>query len=208
MQLPSTNKKLSPNRFHGLILGTAFTVAAVIGTNAIVLKELRQDALEDVQGDLLRQSLTLSELAERTIQSVDLVLASVAEKIRADLPANGDLKKLADKPFHLFLNEKMSGLPQISTLGVLDAKGIRLNHTRDWPSDAIDLSRRQYFQAVRKNPKIASFVSEPVLGVGSGTWTMVLARPVVSPSGQFLGVVFGSDSLELFRRTFRENGAR
>jgi hypothetical protein len=68
MQLPSTNKKLSPNRFHGLILGTAFIVAAVIGTNAIVLKELRQDALEDVQGDLLRQSLTLSELAERTIR--------------------------------------------------------------------------------------------------------------------------------------------
>ena len=52
MQLPSAHKKLSPSRFRGLILGTAFTVAAIIGTNAIVLKELRQDALEDVQGDL------------------------------------------------------------------------------------------------------------------------------------------------------------
>ncbi len=100
------NKKLSPNRFHGLILGTAFTVAAIIGTNAIVLKELRRDALEDVQNDLLRQSLTLSELAERTIQSVDLVLESVADKIRVDASANADLKKLTDKPFYLFVERK------------------------------------------------------------------------------------------------------
>jgi len=90
MPLQSANKNFSPNRFHGLILGTAFTVAAIIGTNAIVLKELRRDALEDVQNDLLRQSLTLSELAERTIQSVDLVLESVADKIRIDADLVGD----------------------------------------------------------------------------------------------------------------------
>jgi len=204
MPLQSANKKLSPNRFHGLILGTAFTVAAIIGTNAIVLKELRRDALEDVQNDLLRQSLTLSELAERTIQSVDLVLASVADKIRIDAPANGDLKKLTDKSFYLLLNEKMSGLPQISTLGFVDAKGIRINHSRDWPSASVDLSKREYFQAIKKNPQIKSFVSEPLQGVGSGTWTMVLARPVVGPSGQFLGVIFGSTQLIYFEELFRK----
>ena len=210
MQLPSTNKKSSPNRFRGLILGTAFTVAAVIGANAIVLKELRRDALEDVQNDLLRQSLTLSELAERTIQSIDLVLASVADKIRVDASANNDLKKLTDKPFHLFLNEKITGLPQIDTLGVLDARGIRINHSRDWPSSAIDLSRREYFQAIKNNPQAKSFVSEPVQGIASGSWTVVLARPIVAPSGQFLGVVFGSTRLsyfeELFAKTALGNG--
>ena len=204
MQLPSTNKKSSPNRFRGLILGTAFTVAAVIGTNAIVLKELRRDALEDVQNDLLRQSLTLSELVERTIQSIDLVLASVADKIRVDASANNDLKKLTDKPFHLFLNEKITGLPQIDTLGVLDARGIRINHSRDWPSSAIDLSRREYFQAIKNNPQAKSFVSEPVQGIASGYWTVVLARPIVAPSGQFLGVVFGSTRLSYFEELFRK----
>ena len=204
MQPQSANKKLSPSRFRELILGTALTVAAIVAANTIVLTELRRDTLEDVQSDLLRQSLTLSELAERTIQSVDLVLTSVADTIRADVPANGDLKKLTDKPFHLFLNEKMTGLPQIDTLGVLDTRGMRINHSRDWPNDAIDLSRREYFQAVKKNPQAKSFVSEPVQGAASRSWNIILARPVVAPSGQFLGVVFGSTRLSYFEELFRK----
>ena len=204
MQPQSANKKLSPSRFRGLVLGTALTVAAIVGANAIILSELYRDTLDDAQDDVLRQSLTLSELAERTIQSVDLVLVSVAEKLHAEAPANGDLKKLAGQSLYLFLNEKMSGLPQISTLGVLDAKGIRISHSRDWPSANIDLSHREYFQTIKKNPKITSVVSEPVLGAGSGTWTMVLARPLLSASGEFLGVVFGSARLNYFDELFEK----
>jgi diguanylate cyclase (GGDEF)-like protein/PAS domain S-box-containing protein len=204
MQLPSANKKLSPSRFRGLILGTALTVAAIAGANAIILTELYRDTLEDAQGDVLRQSLTLSELAERTIQSIDLVLASVADKVRADVPADHDLKKLAGQSLYLFLNEKMSGLPQIATLGVLDARGIRISHSRGWPSDAIDLSQREYFQAIKKNPQTKSFVSEPLQGVSSGTLTMVLARPVLTPSGDFLGAVFGSIRLNYFEDLFEK----
>jgi diguanylate cyclase (GGDEF)-like protein/PAS domain S-box-containing protein len=204
MQFQSTNKKLSPSRFHGLILGTALTVAAIVGANAIILSELHRDTLEDAQGDVLRQSLTLSELAERTIQSIDLVLASVAEKIRADVPADGDLKKLGGQSLYLFLNEKMSGLPQIATLGLLDAQGVRISHSRDWPSANVDLSRREYFQTIKRNPQSKSVVSEPVQGVGSGTWTMILARPLLTASGDFLGVVFGSTRLNYFDELFEK----
>ncbi len=204
MQLQSATKKLSPGRFRGLVVGTALTVAAIVGVNAVLLTQLHQDVLEDVQGDVLRQSLTLSELAERTIQSVDLVLASVADKIRSEASTDRDLKKLTDKAFYLFLNEKMSGLPQIDTLGVLDANGIRLNHSRGWPSENLDLSYREYFKAVKDNPRVTSFVSEPVKGTSSGTWTIVLARPVLTPAGKFLGVVFGSTRLNYFAELFHK----
>ncbi len=81
---------------------------------------------------------------------------------------------------------------------------MRINHSRDWPNDAIDLSRREYFQAIKNNPQGKSFVSEPVQGAGSGSWTVILARPVVAPSGQFLGVVFGSTRLSYFEELFRK----
>jgi hypothetical protein len=75
--------------------------------------------------------------------------------------------------YYLFLNEKLWGLPQIDTLGILDAKGIRLNHSRDWPNPNIDLSYREFFQALKENPKLASFVGQPVQGVSSDAWIFI-----------------------------------
>ncbi len=203
MQPQSANKKLSPSRFRNLILGTALTVAAIVAANTIVLTELRRDTLEDVQSDLLRQSLTLSELVERTIQSVDLVLASVVDKIRVEVSADDDVERLSDKRFQLFLSEKISGLPQIDRLGVLDARGIRINHSRDWPSDHADLSQREYFKAIKNDPGATSFVSEPMQGAGGDTWTFVLARPVFTSNGKFLGAVTSSARLNYFEDLFR-----
>ncbi len=203
MQTQQANDKLSPSRFRKLILGTTLTVAAIVAANTIVLTELRRDTLEDVQGDLLRQSLTLSELVERTIQSVDLVLASVVDKIRIEVSADGDVERLSDKRFQLFLGEKISGLPQIDALGVLDARGIRINHSRDWPSDHADLSQREYFRAIKGDPGATSFVSEPMQGAGTDAWTFVLARPVFTTNGKFLGAVTSSASLNYFEDLFR-----
>src|SRR6185295_7744235 len=67
-------------RLAGLIVGTAFVVAVIIGANATLLSHLHQSTLRETQTNLLRQSLTLSELVERTLQSVDLVLTSAADK--------------------------------------------------------------------------------------------------------------------------------
>jgi hypothetical protein len=50
----------------------------------------------------------------------------------------------------------MSGLPQINTLGILDAEGKRLNNSREWPSPNTDLSYREYFQTLKDDPKITS----------------------------------------------------
>ena len=52
MQPQSAHKKLSPSRFRGLVLGTALTVAAIVGANAIILSELYRDTLDDAQGDV------------------------------------------------------------------------------------------------------------------------------------------------------------
>ena len=53
---------------------------SILGVYALVLTLLHQNALRDTQADLHRQSLALSELAERTLQSVDLVLESVVNE--------------------------------------------------------------------------------------------------------------------------------
>ena len=119
------------------------------------------------------------------------------------MSADGDVERLSDKRFQLFLSEKIPGLPQIDALGVLDAREIRINHSRDWPSDHADLSQREYFKAVKSNPQATSFVGEPVQGAGGDAWTFVLARPIVTTNGKFIGVVTSSARLNYFDDLFR-----
>ena len=202
MPLRSVNNKWSLDRFRGLIIGTAITIGTIVVANVIVLAQLHQSALREVQSNLLRQSLALSTVVERTFQSTDLVLASVAEKVRLAAAADGDLHQLTNVDYYVFLKEKMSGLPQIDALGILDAEGKRLNLSREWPSPNTDLSYREYFRAIKENPKITSFVSQPVQASANGTWVVILARPVLAADGKLLGLVFASAPMKYFEELF------
>jgi diguanylate cyclase (GGDEF)-like protein/PAS domain S-box-containing protein len=203
MQFPITKKRLSPYRIRTLIIGAALTIAAIIGTNTIVLMQLYENTLRDSQTGLLRQSLTLSELAERTFQSVDLVLTSVAEKIRLSASANQLPPEVSFQDFHIFLKDKMLGLKQIDALGLIDANGRVLNNTRDWPTPNYDLSEREYFRTLKANPKIATYIGEPIKNKATGTWVINLTRPILTTEGKFLGVAFASTTLAYFEDIFR-----
>jgi diguanylate cyclase (GGDEF)-like protein/PAS domain S-box-containing protein len=96
----------------------------------------------------------------------------------------------------------MSGLPQIETLEIIDAEGKRINHSREWPNQSIDLAYRDYFQALKRNPKITSFVSDPMRGTASGVWAIAIVRPVLTADDRLLGVVFGSMTLKYYETIF------
>ena len=202
MALRLADNKLSPRRLRKLIVCAALVVAAIIAANAIVIAQLHVSTLREVQDNLLRQSLTLSEITERTFKTVDLVLASVAERARTDALTENGSQRLAAEEYHSFLAEKKSELPQILSMGILDASGNKLNHSHDWPVAPADLSSRSYFQALKANPKITSFLSEPLQGMMTGAWVVVISRPTCRMTGGFLGV-FASIDLGYFDDFFR-----
>ena len=202
MQLRVRNKRLSPYRLYSLIFATILAVGIIVGGNVALLFHLHQTNLRDVQTALQRQSLTLSELIERTFQSADVVVGTIAEKIRVDA-SDPDFKKFSDRQFYQDLKEEMDGLPQIDTLGVVNASGHRIAHSRGWPSEPVDLSGRQYFQALKQNPQRGAYISDPIQGVASEHWTIILAHAVRAPSGEFYGVVFSSTALKYFEDLFR-----
>jgi diguanylate cyclase (GGDEF)-like protein/PAS domain S-box-containing protein len=199
----SPDRKFSPPRLRWLVAGTAAVIATIVAANALVLAQMHASTLRDAQEDLLRQSLTLSELVEHTFQSADLVLANVVERVRNEAAADGDLSKIATQEFYGFLAEKKSELPQIDTLAVLDRKGMRPVASRGWPLKAADLSSREYFQALSANPSLKLYVSRPLAGFSTGTPVSILARPVLAKDSRFLGVALASTDLAYFEELFR-----
>ncbi len=189
--------KLSSQQLRTLVTCTALVIAAIVGANAFVLALLHQSTLRDVQNDLLRQSVDLSELVERTLQSVDLVLGSVAEKASALAPTEDDKLALTGEDFHIFLKEKLSGLPQIHALGISDADGQRLNFSQYWPVPGHDLSFRTYFKALKADRRLTSYLEAPVKGSVTDRWTIINARPIFASNGMF--AVFASTETKYFR---------
>ena len=202
METAPTGPDLPWRRRRSLAIAVSATIGVILGVYALVLTLLHQNALRDTQADLHRQSLALSELAERTLQSVDLVLESVVERIQPEA-SGGDLSELSDREHYVFLKEKVSGLPQIDALGFLDGRGNRLNLSLSWPSLKADLSQREYFKALSANPKIKSFISSPVQANASGIWVIIIARPILGNDGTFLGVAFASIRLKYVEDLFR-----
>ena len=94
MPVPSADKKTLSHRLRWLAVGTALAIAAIVGANALILVQLHHSTLRQVQSDLLRQSLDLSELVERTLQATDLMLISVAERASA-LKSSNDRVRVA-----------------------------------------------------------------------------------------------------------------
>jgi diguanylate cyclase (GGDEF)-like protein/PAS domain S-box-containing protein len=199
----SPDRKFSSHRLRWLSVGTAAIVATIIAANALVLVQMRASTLREVQDDLLRQSLTLSQLVEHTFQSADLVLTNVIERARNEASAEGDLSRIATEEFYLFLAEKKYELPQIDTLAVLDQTGMRHAASRGWPLEAADLSSREYFQAIRNDPELKLYVSQPLKGYSTGTPVSILARPILTKDGGFLGVALASTDMAYFEELFR-----
>src|SRR5579862_5557145 len=180
MPVPSAEKLSLSHRLRWLAFGTALAIAAIIGANALILTQLHHSTLREVQKNLLRQSLDLSELVERTLQATDLMLISLAERASALASAEDGAQQLEGEDFHVLLREKMSGLPQIHALGFLDANGIRSNHWQSWPAPRMDASFLDYFRVLKANPKLASYLDAPVRGPVTGAWVAIEARPVLA----------------------------
>jgi diguanylate cyclase (GGDEF)-like protein/PAS domain S-box-containing protein len=203
MPVPSADKLSLSHRLRWLALGTALAIAAIVGANALILVQLHHSTLRQVQSNLLRQSLDLSELVERTLQATDLMLISLAERASAFASAEDGTQQLESEDFHILLKEKMSGLPQIHALGFLDANGIRSNHWQSWPAPKMDASSLEYFRVLKANPKLVSYLDAPARGPVTGAWVAIEARPVLAKDGRFFGAVYASTGMKYFQELFR-----
>ena len=103
----------APRPLLRLYACTAFLIVLLLATNAAIILHLRESELLDQESQLTNLSLTLAEQAERSFQSVDLVVSSVVDRIAAEgvTDAASYVQKMMGHDVHLLLREKISGIP-------------------------------------------------------------------------------------------------
>ncbi len=188
-----------------IVAGALLLLAFIVGGNLLLLGNLRGSTLRNAEETLSRHSLTLAEQADRSFKSLDLVLSSVEEYVERMAPV-ARLQSdtiITSYETHLFLKEKLTGLPQVEAITIINAEGKLLNFSRYYPIPEVNVSDRDYFKALVADETLNTFFSVPVQNRGSGTWNIYMARRLSGPNGEFKGLVLGAMALKYFEDFYR-----
>jgi signal transduction histidine kinase/CheY-like chemotaxis protein/HPt (histidine-containing phosphotransfer) domain-containing protein len=187
-----------------LIAITLALICTIAGTNLITLSNFRDGSVRAAEANLNRYSLMLAENANRWFKSLDLILSSVGDYLLREGADDAEsYRRLgSDQKVHVLLKEKFAGLLEVDAVTLIDANGKLINFLRYWRIPNVNVSDRDYFKALKSDPSLESFVSEPVRNRGNGTYNIYLARRLNDPKGNFMGLVLGAMSLHYLENFF------
>jgi signal transduction histidine kinase len=67
---------------------------------------------------------------------------------------------------------------------------------------SVDVSDRDYFQALRDNPSMQVFLGAPVENRSTGAWTIYVAHRLNGPDHRFIGMALGAVELRYFEKFY------
>jgi len=180
-------------------------VIIAVATTALILHN-RDRELDQETHNLLSYSAVLSEQTSRAVQSVQLVVDDIATDLTGDgLRVPADLeRRAAGRAVHDTLHGRVSGVPQLDAVTIIGADGHLINFSRFYPIPPVNVADRDYFKALRDDPKLTNFLSEPVQNRGTGTWTIYMAHKLAAPDGTFIGLVLGAMELSYFDKFYAD----
>ena len=124
----------------------------------------------------------LADQTARALESADLLLRTAANDISA--AGIGEHAARSQR-----LRDRISGIPQIRAVLVLDRDGRIVLGTDERSEVGADFSERSYFTAQRDAVAKGRFVSSPFLGRITKRWAFAVSEPTTDGSGRFAGVV-------------------
>ena len=204
--MTSAQWRLGPGRPIWILATATIFLAVAISTMSIFLVlNLRDETMRAAETSLKRHSLTLAGQAERSFQSIHLILSSIGDHLALQGVYDNDsyVAAMRHKETFEFLRAKLAGLPQLEAITMIDASGTLINFSRYWPIPDVNVADRDYFKALSRDPTLSTFISEPVKNRGSGTWNIYIARRVNSINGEFAGLILAAISLQYFEDFYR-----
>jgi len=92
--------------------------------------------------------------------------------------------------------------PEFRTLVFLDAEGAFVGGKLPSDGKAFNIAGRAYFDHLKRTPDSRMVIAGPVLGRSNGKWSLVFARRVNRPDGEFGGVVMSGYAVERIAQRF------
>jgi signal transduction histidine kinase len=189
-----------------LSAGAAFLAAALLAATAGIVWKMRADAFSDTARNVEKINLVLAEQTARMLQGIELVLGDLLREIAlTDFSGHERFHSvMARQDIWHELRQRMSGVPQLDALILLDPQGNVISTTRSFPTPELSVADRDYYIAMRDDPGLERFISAPVQSRITNEWTIYVAHRVKARDGQTLGFLVGAIALAKFEDFYRE----
>ena len=100
------------------------------------------------------------------------------------------------------LQQRIVGLPHISSLALVSRAGAVLSISRAWPVTAAEASSRDYFLALTRDPSQGCRIGLPLRNRVNAAWTIPFACAYTDANGSLIGLVRVGLQVDLFERLF------
>lgn len=181
------------------MLATAGVVLLVnlfmISLGIVFLAQSKDRYLRNAEVQSQNLVRTLESTFSGMMDAADISLLSVVDEAQTEMARGG-----IDAPrLNAYIARQHARLPALDSLRVADARGRIAYGTGVVPGSTRGVGERDYFIALRDDPKAGLVISRPVLGLISGKWVIIVARRIDAPDGSFAGVVYCAIQLEKIR---------
>lgn len=154
------------------------------GVGAWLVWQARATELEHARLRAATLASLLSRNVEAALDQGGLLLESVASQVERHLAAQGR----ADVDLWRTVDGQTALAPQVSHIGVFDARGRQVCEPGSPRCGRLDISDRPYFQALQREPSATPRLTGPFTGRRDAVESMALARALFGPQGEFAGV--------------------
>ena len=174
-----------------LVAGGALLIAAIAIGSVLMAQNFRERALRNSSRELENTVLMLAHHFDQQLQDFAVIQRDFVDHARSiGIASVADFRaRLSDQSVHRMLRSKIEALPYIGGVNIIDADGNLINSSTAWPVPKVNVADRAYFRTFKYDPNSPDVLIEPLHSRVSGAWTILVARRIVAPNGEFLGVV-------------------
>ena len=180
-------------------------VAITIVAACLSIGLLRHDRIKEEMNSANDLAIVMAAQAARSIQAVDVVVQDTRGMVLAAgvTDPRQFRELLATVEVHQFLVDHLRGLPQANSLALLDDTGRIINFSHTWPVPVIEAGDRDFFKYLREHDDPAPIIGAPVVNRFTKAWTIMLARRIDGPHGEFLGLAVGVMETRFFEDFYK-----
>jgi diguanylate cyclase (GGDEF)-like protein len=184
-----TSFRESPVRW--LVVGGILLIAAITIGTTIMASNFRERALKSKERELENTVLLLSRHFDQQLEDVEVIQKDVIRYMRSlGVTSKESFKlRMSGEDIHSMLKAKLSAQSYVGGITIFDADGKLINGSAAWPPPDVSVANRPYFKAFKSNPDSPDLLIEPVTSRINGVWTIILARKITGPNGEFLGAI-------------------
>jgi len=179
-----------------IIGGGIALILAFVALTAYDAWRLHRQVEESTTRELSNMARALAQESERSLQAVDLLLTDIA------IWYHDKASRLSAQDIENGLRERVAATPQVSIVSMSDRNGMQTHRSRNTGFALVDISDRDYFQHLRQAPQAGLYINAPIVTRSEGRPSLVVARRLETPAGEFAGVIAAAVALDELRAVY------